>query len=225
MGRRVNAEALALVKRWEGLRLTAYLCPAGVWTIGYGSTGPHVREGMTITEAQADALLVQDLARFEAAVSRLVTVPLTDGQFGALVSLAFNIGIGAFGKSTLLRKLNAGDYTGAQEQFHVWRRAGGKVLPGLVNRRAAEAALFGRGEYVSSNTVEPDEPPSQRVTNAAQVGGGSAAAIGTTAAALNEQAGAIAGVSSSPAITMIALILTLAGVGLLVWSLIRRSRE
>lgn len=141
--RTISDEGLALIKEFEGCKLTAYRDPVGVLTIGYGSTGPHVKPGLTITQDQADELLRQDVARFEVAVADMAKVA-TDNQFSAMVSLAFNIGAEALRKSTLLRKHNAGDYRGAQGEFARWKYAGDKVLPGLVRRRAAEAALYGR---------------------------------------------------------------------------------
>jgi len=144
MTRQIGPKALALIKASEGLRLKAYKCPADVVTIGYGSTGPHVKMGMTITEAEAEALLRKDLSRFEAAVNRAAP-NATMGQFGAMVSLAFNIGIGAFGRSSVLSRHKAGDFAGAADAFEMWNKAGGRVLPGLVTRRAAEAALY-RGD-------------------------------------------------------------------------------
>lgn len=131
-----------LIKSFEGLRLKAYVCPAGVWTIGYGSTGSHVKQGMVITEAQADALFSKDIRRFEDAVIGMVQVPLTQGQFDALVSFSFNVGQEALRGSTLIKKLNAGDYVGAQMQFGRWNKAGGQVLYGLTKRRAAEVELW-----------------------------------------------------------------------------------
>lgn len=137
----ISNAGIDLIKRFEGLRLKAYLCPAGVWTIGYGTT-KGVKAGQRITEAQAEELLRADVEKFELAVIRTVKAPLTQNQLDALVSLAYNIGNKAFGNSTLLRLLNAGDYAGAAKQFDRWTRGGGKVLPGLVKRRAAERALF-----------------------------------------------------------------------------------
>ncbi|MGR2664258.1 lysozyme [Chromobacterium haemolyticum] len=133
---------IMLIKSFEGLKLVAYKCPAGIWTIGYGHTGPDVTPGQVITQAQADALLARDLERFEAGVSRLVSVQLNQNQFDALVSFAYNLGLGALQGSTLLRLLNAGDYAGAAAQFPRWNKASGKELPGLTRRRAAEQALF-----------------------------------------------------------------------------------
>ena len=148
----INKAALEIVKEFEGYRERAYKCPAGVWTIGYGHTD-GVREGMRCTRLEADLWLEADLSEAERGVDYLVKVPLTENQRGALVSLAFNIGVGAFGGSTLLRYLNAGDYRKACEEFHVWNRGGGKVLPGLVRRRAVEAALFGSEPMVVDGPV------------------------------------------------------------------------
>lgn len=141
--RTINKAGLDLIRNFEGLRLKAYVCPAGVLTIGYGSTGPHVKPGMTITAEQATELLVKDLSRFESAVARLCPVT-TDNQFSAIVSFAFNLGEGNLKNSTLRKLHNAGDYAGAAGQFGKWVRAGGRVLPGLVKRRAAEAELYAR---------------------------------------------------------------------------------
>jgi len=137
----VSDDGIDLIKQFEGCRLKAYLCPAGVWTIGYGHTG-GVNKGDVITEDDADDLLRADLVRFERSVLRLVRVPLSQGQFDALVSFAFNLGGGALQRSTLRQKLNRGDYEGAAEQFMKWTRAGGRVLAGLVRRRQAEYELF-----------------------------------------------------------------------------------
>ena len=143
-GRRMSDQGIAVLKDFEGVRLTAYPDPGtggDPWTIGVGHTGPEVREGMTITASKADELLHKDLARFEAAVNRLA--PKTNqAEFDALVSFAFNVGEGNLASSTLLRKHNAGDYDGAAAQFAVWNKAAGKVLPGLIKRRAAEARMY-----------------------------------------------------------------------------------
>ena len=137
----ISPAGLALIKRFEGLRTEAYRCPAGVWTIGYGSTR-GVREGMKITEAQAEALLLRDVERFERDVVGMVEVPITQGMFDALVSFAFNLGAEAMRRSTLLRLLNQSRYADAAQQFARWNKAGGRVLDGLTKRRAAERALF-----------------------------------------------------------------------------------
>ena len=143
MTRRINTAGLELIQSFEGLRLAAYRCPAGVWTIGHGHTGPDVHPRQTITAAEAVALLRGDLDRFEAGVAKaLGDAPTTDHQFSAMVSLAFNIGLGAFGKSTVLRQHRAGNAKLAAAAFLMWVRAGGRVLPGLLRRRQAERALY-----------------------------------------------------------------------------------
>lgn len=140
-----------LIKEFEGCRLTAYRDSAGVLTIGYGHT-TGVTSGMTISQAQAEAYLKSDLQTFESAVNSYVTVPLTQNMFDALVSLAYNIGSGAFKDSTLLSKLNQADYTAAADQFEAWVKSGGTTLAGLVRRRAAEKQLFLAG-YSEDSTV------------------------------------------------------------------------
>jgi lysozyme len=132
---------LDLIRRFEGLRLTSYLCPAKVWTIGYGHTGPDVRPGMRIDRGEAEQLLRADVAGFEAGVATAAGA-CTEGQFDALVSFAFNLGRGALMSSSLLRKHKAGDHEGAAAEFGRWVHAGGRKLPGLVRRRAAEAARY-----------------------------------------------------------------------------------
>lgn len=139
--RRCNAAGIAIIKQFEGLRLEAYRCPKGVWTIGYGST-KGVKPGMKITEEEAEARLKVDLRDAEEAVSRMVRTRITDAQFSSLVSLVFNCGCDAIAKSTLIRKLNAQDFYGAWAEFPRWVHSGGQVLPGLIRRRAAEQALF-----------------------------------------------------------------------------------
>lgn len=142
----VSPSGIDLICDFEGKRLVAYDDGVGVWTIGFGTTiypnGIKVKKGDVCTEAQAKAYMAHDLKKFELAVSNVVTVPLSQNQFDALVSLAYNIGTNAFKNSTLVKKLNAGDIRGAANQFDVWVKAGGKRMQGLVNRRAKEKALF-----------------------------------------------------------------------------------
>lgn len=140
--RTISAIGLALVKRFEGLRLTAYQDCAGVWTIGYGHTGTNVQADLAITGSQAEELLMRDLHSAEVCVSQAVQAELTQGQFDALVDFCFNLGPRRLLSSTLLRYVNAGNMHGAATQFGMWVHAGGKVQPGLVARRRAEAELF-----------------------------------------------------------------------------------
>ena len=144
---KISHEGLALIKHFESLRLQAYVCPAGKWTIGFGSTGPHVKPGLVITEDDANNLLTADLVRFERAVDELVLVPLDQNEADSLISFSYNVGLGAFKGSTLLRRINAANKTSAIKEFSRWTRGGGNVLPGLVSRRAAEAAMFAGDDW------------------------------------------------------------------------------
>lgn len=138
----ISDAGMALVQQFEGLRLTAYRDVVGILTVGYGHTGKDVKPGEEISQTQARALLISDLQAAVAVVNHVVKVPLTQNQFDALVDFAYNAGIGALTRSTLLLKLNAGDYAGAAALFAEWDHAAGKVVPGLLRRREAEAALF-----------------------------------------------------------------------------------
>lgn len=172
MERSINDRGLQKLKQWEGLRLEAYADIAGVLTIGYGHTSsagaPSVHKGLVITEAQADDILRDDLKKHEARVVRLVTVPLTDNQFAALVSFDFNTG--ALHKSTLLKKLNAGNYNAVPTELLRWVKTTDphtkkKVTSkGLVNRRSAEAGLWAKGEEVASNTSTAEPRPAPVIT-------------------------------------------------------------
>lgn len=138
----IPAAALALIRAFEGCRLQAYRDAAGIWTIGYGHTGPAVKPGLTWTGEQCESALRLDALCAAASVHRLVAVALNDNQRAALISFVFNLGAGRLEGSLLRRRLNAGDYAGAVAQFARWTRAGGRVLPDLVRRREAERRLF-----------------------------------------------------------------------------------
>lgn len=134
-----------LIKEFEGFRATAYLCPAGVWTVGYGTTrinGNKVTKDTRVTTEEAEVFLEQDLKQFEDIINKIVVVELTQNQFDALVAFVYNIGVGNFEKSTLLKKLNIAAYAEAAEQFLRWDKAGGQKLAGLTRRRKAERELF-----------------------------------------------------------------------------------
>tara|TARA_B100000287_G_scaffold285752_1_gene269397 strand:- start:209 stop:634 length:426 start_codon:yes stop_codon:yes gene_type:complete len=134
-------KGIELIKHFEGCELEAYKCPAGVWTIGYGHI-KGVKEGMKITEMQAEEMLKSELHEYEGYINDYVTVPLNQNQFDAMVSWVYNLGGGNLRASTLLKVLNAGDYDGVPAQMLRWNKAGGKVLEGLTRRRQAEADLF-----------------------------------------------------------------------------------
>lgn len=137
----MNLETLyALIRRFEGCRLVPYLCPAGVWTCGWGSTGADVFPNRAWTQDYADARLAQDAVRFARGTAALCP-GLRGERLAAIADFAYNLGLGRLKASTLRRRLNAGDYAGARQELRKWVRGGGRVLPGLVLRREAEAAL------------------------------------------------------------------------------------
>jgi lysozyme len=162
-----------LIKHFEGIlekqgdRYKSYKCPAGVWTIGWGTTTEHgnkIGSGTVWTREQCDSAFLKDMEEFEKSVRKYVAVPLEPWQFDALVSFTYNCGAGALQKSTLLKKVNAGDFDGAAKEFHKWNKGGGKVLPGLTRRRASESLLFqnipdanydGKPDKVVAPPVEP----------------------------------------------------------------------
>lgn len=138
-------EAVEIIKHFEGFEAAAYRCPAGKWTIGYGHT-LSVSPSMRISKDEGERLLRQDLQYLAPLVAKELRT-VTQSQFDALVSFAFNVGLTKFKQSTLLKKLNAGDLSGAADEFPKWRKGGGKVLPGLVRRREAEKRLFEGKEW------------------------------------------------------------------------------
>jgi lysozyme len=173
---KINRAGFDLIKRFEGCKLKAYQDVAGVWTIGYGHTaaagGPSPMRGMKISQIEADYILEGDLMKFEAAVSRALTRPANENQFAAMVSLCFNIGDGAFAKSSVFKFFNAGEMAKAANSFLLWNRAGGMVVPGLVKRRAAEMALFlapVKAKEAPSPVPPPSSPPSQETPPTAPV--------------------------------------------------------
>jgi lysozyme len=162
----INEATVDLVKKWEGFRADAYLCPAGVWTIGYGVTagagiGVDPKPGDRVTREQADRHLRAALERFARQIRPGITATINDNEFGAFLSLAYNIGAGGFLRSSALRHFNAGDKAKAAAAIRLWNKAtvNGKrqVLQGLVNRRAEEVALF--QTPVTSNPVADSPEP------------------------------------------------------------------
>jgi lysozyme len=167
----MSAAGLATVKEFEGLRLKAYKCPAAVWTVGYGHTSaagaPNVTPDLVITKEDAEEILARDMEQYEDGVRKYVKVGLTQGQFDALVDFAYNAGVGALAKSTLLKKVNAGKFDEVPAEFMKWTKGGGKELPGLVRRRRAEVKLW-RGMDtekpvpVDEARAEPDKPKASK---------------------------------------------------------------
>jgi lysozyme len=137
----IGQRGIEIIKHFEGCELEAYKCPAGVWTIGYGHI-KGVSEGMSITQEQAEQMLLDELKEYENYINELVVVDLSQNQFDALVSWVYNLGPANLKSSTLLKVLNSGDYAGVPAQIERWNKAGGKVLEGLIRRRLAESSLF-----------------------------------------------------------------------------------
>ena len=180
----IDWEGVALIAQSEGCRLRAYRDVAGVWTLGWGETLGIV-EGMTWTQNEADRRLCERLTEFASGVCGHLTTPATTSEFAALVSLAYNIGLAAFARSSVLKAHNRGDRAGAARAFTLWNRAGGKVIQGLVTRRAREAALYLKGgkRITSGCGNSPDADPVRPLTRspASQAG---AVSVATGALAL-----------------------------------------
>ena len=184
---KINRATVDLVKEFEGFSAKAYKCPAGIWTIGYGTTasagvGITPKEGMTITRGDAESYLHGALQKFADQIEDVITAPINENEFGAFVSLAYNIGPGAFRKSSALRLFNEGDKAKAASALLLWNKAGGKVLKGLTRRREAERKLFltpvggefeGRTNVAQSTTMQ---------ASAVQVASGAGAGIAAVGA-------------------------------------------
>ena len=238
---RTSDEGVRLIQLYEGLRLTSYVCPAGVLTIGYGHTSaagkPTVEPKMTITKDEASLILRSDLGRFERGVESLVKVDLAQHQFDALVSFAFNCGLGALKKSTLLKRVNAKRFDEVPSEFMKWTRGGGRQLAGLVRRRRAEVEMWRSitGIEPDGSRVQPDQPvASKGITqskeaNAAVVAGGaSVAAVAQEVIPIFQSANSALACAvealGRPAV-FIAIIATLACVGIWYWHKRRLDEE
>jgi lysozyme len=220
---KMSAEGLALVKEFEGLRLKAYKCPAGIWTIGYGHTSaagaPAVNPGMEITKEEAETILRRDMAQYEDGVERLVKVRITQGQFDALVDFAYNAGVGALAKSTLLKKVNAEKFDEVPAEFMKWTKGGGRELPGLVRRRRAEVKLWrGLDEAAPAShdetRAEPDIPApkksivqSKEANGAVVAGGAGAIAVAQEVMPIVRDGGDLLSAMSGTALVCLVIII------------------
>jgi lysozyme len=224
-----------VVKKFEGLHkltpegdVAAYKCPAGKWTIGYGHT-KGVKSTMRISKDEAEGLLRDDLTEHGNHVKRLVKVSLTQAQFDALTSFVFNLGPGAFGGSTLLKKLNEGDYDGAAGEFSKWNKAREngvlKVFSGLTRRRAAEAALFTMDAEIE--TIPQPQKPQQEalkpLTQSKTMVGATAAGAGTVLAEISTSLEPVVGYSE--VLKIVFLALTLAGISLVAYARWKDHKE
>lgn len=234
---RTSPKGIRLIQQFEGFRSKAYRDPVGIWTIGYGFT-KGVKEGDTITQAQAGTRLKSELAEYEAGVHQACTVPPNQNQFDALVCFAFNVGVSGMKRSSVIKAHNREDHQAASRAFGLWNRAGGKVWPGLTRRRAAEAALYlePMPDEVSKpmegpvdempQAIDPERPMTESTINRASVVAGGTAAVATVA----ETARTVADVKYSVAslgdwLVPILLILVVGLCGYIVWERINMRRQ
>lgn len=229
--RKVNKEVLEKIKQWEGLRLNAYLDVAGVWTIGYGHTNSdYAVRGVKITKKKAEQILITDVERFEKAVDEGVKVELTDYQFGALVSFAFNVGAAGFLGSTLLKALNKGNYEDVPVQLLRWNKATNPAtgkkekVEGLTNRRVAEIGLWNKGAFVASQFIEPDEPVKAKINTQTKTGA-IAGSLGTVGSVATETATQLNFMGDSPILMILCALLVLMGFGLTVYGVIKSVND
>ncbi len=224
---KTSLRAVNFIKTEEGIRLTAYRDVAGVWTIGWGHTSDKlypVRRGMKITKAEAEAMLRHDISEAEMAINSSVRVPLNGDQYGALVSFVFNVGVGAFRGSSLLREINRGR-TNLTHEFGLWVKGGNpkRTIPDLVRRRAEEAALFSSGGKADT-TKKPQrgEISATGTGDLAVASGGLTTTAGPVAEVLRDQTDQLTGLSyytQSSLVTYMIIGLTLLGMGLTVYGL------
>ena len=197
---KTSQKGIDLITGFEGSKLVAYLCPAGVWTIGRGHTSmagpPRVTPGMRITEDEAERILKTDLVQYENAVNKYITVRLSQPQFDALVSLCYNIGPDAFRRSSVVKHVNSREWDKVPADFMKWVKGGGRELPGLVRRRRAEVALWRMVDEQSPVSedarTKPDEPKSSKTMARSREGNGAiVAGVSGAAAVLAEVAPAV----------------------------------
>lgn len=234
----LNQAGLKLIKDFEGFRAKAYLCPAKVWTIGYGHTSaagdPKVVKGMTVTRAEAVEILKRDLAKYEGAVKRAIKKTMNENEYAAMVSLCYNIGPGAFAKSSVVKFFNAGKKQEAANAFGKWIKANKKILPGLVRRRAAETALFltpVKGKIAELSPSEKAEVITgkgalQSTTNGATIIAASAGVTGAAAQASSDIATIRDSLGISPTVFAACIIAVIvAGAAWVIWERHKKSRD
>jgi lysozyme len=227
---RMSPNGRAKLKQWEGVKYTPYQDEAGVWTNGVGHTGLDVIPGHTVDDAQVDQWLAQDLRTAEGAVNRLVKVELSQGQFDALVSFVFNVGAAAFAASTLLKRLNTGDYDSVPAELAKWNKItlkGRKVANrGLSNRRAAEAGLWASGSYVASSVMQPAMPSMKPVAKSKTMQGVGLSSFAGAGSIITDSAQQIQVVADySTTLRLVFVILMCAGVALSIWGYMRQRNE
>lgn len=244
----MNQKGLELIKEFEGFRSRSYKCSAGIWSVGFGHTSsagpPQVGPLTVVTREEAEAILQRDLQVFERAVEHAIKVPLNSNQFSALVSFCYNVGPTAFRASSVLKAVNAQQWAEVPRRLALWNKAGGKVLPGLVRRRAAEAALFMERDHISpaaeakveqaESRETPDvpqgKPPLQSTTN---IAAGAAGIAGTVGVFSDVSAGAARTAESAHSVwqllgdyaAWIALAVLLVAVGWIIYQRVLKSKD
>lgn len=218
---KASEHAISLIKSFEGLVPVAAPCPAGVLTVGYGST-LNVKPGDVISEEDASARLGQELAEYETAVTIATHNGCGQHQFDALVSFAYNVGCAGMRGSTVIKCHNRGDYEAAARAFSLWNKGGGRVLPGLVRRRAAEAALYltpDDGELPMAQKVDPEKPLTESNINRGSVIAGGTAGVAAATQVLDSVTSLKYSMSSlGEWLVPILLVVTIAAVGYVIWS-------
>lgn len=216
---KISDRGIKLIEDFESYRGEAYLCPAGVWTIGFGST-ENVKEGDTLTLSQARARLRKELGKYEAAVLSATSARVTQCQFDALTSFAFNVGTAGMKGSTVIKCHNRQDYQAAARAFGMWNKVKGKVLLGLTRRRAAEAAVYLSEDVVEEmpQAVDGEKSMGASTINRAGVVAGGTAAVATVSETIRTAADVKDSVSSlGDWIIPILLVITICAVGYIVW--------
>jgi lysozyme len=221
-----------LLKKFEGCKLKAYKCPSDKWTIGYGHTSaagePFVKEGMTITQDEAEAILKRDIVKYENGVNDLVKVKLTQHQFDVLADFAYNAGVPQLKTSTLLKKINAGNFDAVPAELMKWTKGGGKEIPGLVRRRRAEAEwwrdLANQPVVEEEQRIDPDPVPVRTITESKQANGaiaigalGSVGAVKEVVTQVQEANDLFATVMSMLKDTNFLIMVAVVGIGAAIW--------
>ena len=225
---RMTPEGLDLIKRFEGFRASAYRDAVGVLTIGYGHTSmagaPIVRVSDVITEAEGAGILARDVEAVAAGVAKVLRREISPAQFSALLSFAYNVGLGNFGKSSVLKAVNAGDFEAVPRRLQLWVKAGGRVLPGLVKRRAAEAILFasgGDGTAQGPVAAITGKPAYESTTNLAAMVSALAGIAVTIATALRD----VSGIVDIPAPVLSALLVIVAATAWIIRERMLKARD
>lgn len=226
---KTNQKGVATLIEFEGFRSEAYLCPAGVWTIGFGFT-KDVKQGDKMTRSEAATRLKVELVEYEQGVLNACTTPPNENEFSAMVCFAFNVGVAGFRKSSVLKSHNRGDKQAAARAFGLWNKAGGKTLPGLTRRRMAEAALYlepvAIDEVHMPQAIDEERPMTASTINRAGVVAGGTATVAAVSETIQTVNGLKHGVSELGDWLVPALLVAVVALaGYIVWERLKQRRE